>query len=123
MGRKLTANVWVPDPESGEPVLLEAGAEVPDWAKDLVQNPKVFAHEAEPEAPAEPAASTETVAPIEPSAEPDAPAEPANGRVKRTDYESMDFRELQHEAKARNLSASGTKEELVAKLKADDSGV
>lgn len=36
MGGKLIANTVLPNPEGGDPVVLAAGEEVPDWASPLV---------------------------------------------------------------------------------------
>lgn len=39
MVRRLTANVILAHPETGEPVIFEEGHEVPDWAADLITTP------------------------------------------------------------------------------------
>lgn len=38
MGRKLAASTVVTNPDTGAPTVLEAGAEVPDWATDLIED-------------------------------------------------------------------------------------
>jgi hypothetical protein len=37
-GKRLAASTVVQNPNTGAPTVLEAGAEVPDWAEDLVED-------------------------------------------------------------------------------------
>lgn len=38
MGRKLTESTVVTNPRTGAPTVIEAGAEVPDWAEELLED-------------------------------------------------------------------------------------
>lgn len=42
MSRRLTANIVLTDPNTGSPVVFEAGQEVPKWAADLITNEDLF---------------------------------------------------------------------------------
>jgi hypothetical protein len=52
MGRKLAASTVVTNPNTGAPTVIEAGAEVPDWATDLIED-HLYESEADPRQVAE----------------------------------------------------------------------
>lgn len=93
-GRKVLAtDVWVD--KEGEPTLLHAGKPVPGWAADLVTNPAAFV-----------AAPTE--------------GDDEGGDSGPYDGEEFTKEKLQELLKERELPTSGNKDELKARLVADD---
>lgn len=51
MNRKLTTNVTVTNPETGETRTFSPEDELPDWAGDAITNPKVWDDYVDPDAP------------------------------------------------------------------------
>lgn len=47
----LSVNVVLANPETGEPVVLEAGSEIPDWAAAAIGDHAIEADESERPAP------------------------------------------------------------------------
>jgi hypothetical protein len=65
MARKLAASTVVTNPETGAPTVIEAGAEVPDWAEGLLEDhlfeadtPREVAEEADVDDNAKPAVAS-----------------------------------------------------------------
>jgi hypothetical protein len=87
----LATNVHVE--HEGESVLLEAGSELPKWARELVTNPAAFVPEGEAD-----------------QEEPDPGSDEAKG------YADQTVDELTALLKERELPTSGNKAELVARL-------
>jgi hypothetical protein len=52
MARKLATTTVVTNPNTGAPTVIEAGADVPDWAEDLIED-HLFESEADPRQVAE----------------------------------------------------------------------
>ena len=42
MGRRMAATVVTRHPETGEPAVLAAGTDAPDWAADVITNEDVY---------------------------------------------------------------------------------
>lgn len=49
MGRRLAGTVVLRSPETGEPVALLAGDDVPDWAAEAITNPDLWEDDADPD--------------------------------------------------------------------------
>ena len=49
MGRRLAGTVVLRSPETGEPVALLAGDDVPDWAAEAITNPDLWEDGSEPD--------------------------------------------------------------------------
>lgn len=112
MSRALAAYVHVVG-EDGQPVVLAPGTEVPAWAKDQVTNPLCYADGASPEAVAEAQAATKEPETVK--------ADMADGKGDAdAGYSARKAADLKQIAGERGLSAEGTKDELVARLEADD---
>ena len=114
MGRRLAASVRVTG-ESGAPVVLAAGEELPGWAAGQVTNPAAFVED-EPECDD----------PADSSGEP-AGDESTTGAetvpVGVTDYSAMRVADLRAIADERGLAVEGTsKADYVAALTAADEG-
>lgn len=118
---KLTDNTVVVNPQTGEPALLAAGGDVPDWAVDLVgdhlldgpvqRSTKTQTSSEDPEK----AAMRARIADLEAAQRPpsgDGPAKP--------DYDDLTLPNLRSELERRDLPTSGNKPELVARLREHD---
>ena len=109
MGRTVARTVFVSNPETGEALLLVAGDEAPDWAVDVVSNPRVWGDDDD--------TGGDTGGDDE-SGEADA------GSV----YDAFTVADLRDEIRGRNegrepdqrVSLDGNKADLVAALEADD---
>lgn len=109
MGRRLAASVRVTG-ESGAPVVLAAGEELPGWAADQVTNPAAFVED-EPEGDDTAADSPDEPAEDEPEDEPTSDA----------DYSAMRVADLKALADERDVTVDGTtKADYVAALTAAD---
>lgn len=49
MGRRLAGTVVLRSPETGEPVALLAGGDVPDWAAEAITNPDLWEDVVDPD--------------------------------------------------------------------------
>lgn len=83
--------------EDGSVVVLEPGQAVPDWAAEIVTNPKAFADQT-----------------VETESEDESEEEESGG------YADLDVEGLKSALKDRELPVSGTKPELIARLEQDD---
>lgn len=119
--------------ESGAPVVLAAGEELPGWAADQVTNPAAFVEdESEGDEP-----SDSPDEPVEDESTTDAEPGPeeAGGQPEDTetatgsDYEAMTVTDLRSEIRSRNedgrdddakMPTDGVKADLIAALEADD---
>lgn len=114
MGRRLAASVRVTG-ESGAPVVLAAGEELPGWAADQVTNPAAFVED-EPEGD-DPADSPDV--PAEGESTTDGETGPEEAGV--TDYSAMRVADLKATADERGVAVEGTtKADFVAALTAAD---
>lgn len=119
MGRTVARTVFVSNPETGEALLLVAGDEAPDWAVDVVSNPRVWGDDDDGsgDAPAADDTGGDTGGDDE-SGDADA------GSV----YDAFTVADLRDEIRGRNegrepdqrVSLDGNKADLVAALEADD---
>lgn len=101
--------------ESGAPVVLAAGEELPGWAADQVTNPAAFVEdESEGDEPSD--------SPDEPvKDESTTDAEPGPEEAGETDYSAMRVADLKAIADERGLAVEGTtKADYVAALTASD---
>ena len=110
----MARTVFVSNPETGEALLLVAGDEAPDWAVDVVSNPRVWGDD---DGSGDAPAADDTGGDDE-SGEADA------GSV----YDAFTVADLRDEIRGRNegrepdqrVSLDGNKADLVAALEADD---
>lgn len=117
----------------GMPVALRAGTVVPEEYADQITNPRCYVDTTSLEQPAEPAAPPKAEEPEdepdeteepdagqEPADEPEDEKEPEGEAEPEADYSDLTVAELTDLLEQRSLPQSGTKRELIARLKADD---
>lgn len=137
MARRLASYVNVTDPQTGAPVTLGPDDELPEWAEEVITNPKAWAAD-EPSPEESLATSVEYQPETEPGASRAAEDDlAAGGQPEDTetatgpDYEAMTVTDLRSEIRSRNedgrdddakMSTDGVKADLIAALEADDQG-
>jgi hypothetical protein len=100
MGKTLTRDVHVVDPDTGQAEWFHPGDTLPDWAEPLVTNEKAFA---------------KLVSPFVPNS-----AIPVDEDDDEDDYSKMKNDELRALLDDRGLPVSGNHKELVARLRESD---
>lgn len=122
MGRKVVSAVHVHNPETGETRIFNPGDEVPDSYEKFITNPAVY-EDAGPAIPMPGSSQASDDVPPEQRSAAVPPEQPANtesqsgGETQEADLESKTVAELQEIAEQRGVAKSGTKADLLERLR------
>ena len=120
MGQVVQRSVFVRNTDTGEQGWLHEGDEVPDWADGYIQNEKVF--EPRPEIFVSADGKNFTLGDaLKQKMSPEALAATEDSPNQQAEFEAMTKEDLQDLLRERDLPVSGTKDELIERLRGNDS--